>query len=66
MVAPFSQIGRFAAIFGAVTMVFTGAVASVYPALSLWFLTRGPSRAACLKELPSTEPPNAKEAGEAW
>jgi len=66
MVAPFSQIGRFAAIFGAVTMVFTGAVASVYPALSLWFLTRPPTRAACLKETPATDPLQATEPGDAW
>jgi len=66
VVFPMSQMGRFTAIAGAVTVVFSAVVASVYPALSLWFLTRGPSRAACLKELPSTEPPNAKEAGEAW
>ncbi|MFI5461331.1 MAG: hypothetical protein ACHRXM_38505 [Isosphaerales bacterium] len=66
VVFPLGQMGRFTAIAGAVTVVFSAVVASVYPALSLWFLTRGPTRAACLKELPATELPNAKEAGEAW
>jgi len=66
VVFPMSSMGRFTAIFGAVTVVFSAVVASVYPALSLWFLTRPPTRAACLKETPSIEPLQAKEPGEAW
>ena len=46
----------FTAIAGAVAMIFTALVASIYPALSLWFLTRPPTRAACLQR---SKPPSA-------
>ncbi len=66
VVLPMSQMGRFTAISGAVVVVFSGVVASVYPALSLWFLTRPPSRAACLMEATSPRPAAASEPGEVW
>jgi len=65
MILPMSYMSRMMAIGGAVVVVFEAVVASVYPALSLWFLTRPPTRAACLKETPSAEPPPATEPGEA-
>jgi len=66
VVFPMAQLARFMAIFGAVAVVFEAVVASVYPALSLWFLTRSPTRAACWRETPLIEPLQAKEPGEAW
>ena len=35
------------AIMSAVAVVFSALVASIYPAISLWFLTRPPTRVAC-------------------
>jgi hypothetical protein len=65
-VGPMAQMGRYTAILSAVAMVFSGVVASVYPALSLWFLTRPPCRAACLKEATSTGKPTPEnELGDA-
>ena len=64
--ASVSQMGLYSAIAGGVMVVFTGVVGSVYPALSLWFLPRPPSRAACWKDETSTDPTPAKEPGEAW
>jgi hypothetical protein len=61
-----SQMGRVMAIASAVFTVFEAVVASVYPALSLWFLSRPPTRAACLRETPSTEPPLANGQGGSW
>ncbi len=51
--APFalSDVGRLGAIFGAATAIFSAIVASIYPVLTIWFLTRPPARAACLRFL---------------
>ena len=46
---PMVGFGQITAIFGAIVMVFGALVASIYPVLSLWFLTRPPTRAACYK-----------------
>jgi hypothetical protein len=54
-----AQMTRMMAIASAVFIIFEAVVASVYPALSLWFLTRPPTRAACWKESASTGPPQA-------
>jgi hypothetical protein len=51
-----AAIGRMMAIASAAFTVFEAVVASVYPALSIWFLSRPPARAACWKEKPPREP----------
>jgi hypothetical protein len=61
-----AQVGRMMAVASAVFAAFEAVVASVYPALSIWFLTRPPTRAACWKEKPSTEALQAGGAGGAW
>jgi hypothetical protein len=60
------QMSRVMAIASAVAIVFQAAVASVYPALSLWFLTRAPARAACFKETPLAERLEANGPGGSW
>ena len=42
-------IMRWMMMFGAVMMVFSALVACVYPALTWWYLSRPPARAACMK-----------------
>jgi hypothetical protein len=54
MPMPMLNLGIIMSIAGAVGMFFTALIASIYPALSIWFLTRPPVRAACL--LPSKAP----------
>jgi hypothetical protein len=46
---PMIGFGQLMAIMSAVAVVFSGLVASIYPGISLWFLTRPPTRAACLQ-----------------
>jgi ABC-type multidrug transport system fused ATPase/permease subunit len=46
---PMVGFGQMMAVMSAVAVVFSGLVASIYPILSLWFLTRPPTRVACLK-----------------
>jgi hypothetical protein len=46
---PFMNMGMFMSIAGAVAMVFIALISSIYPALSIWYLTRPPARAACLQ-----------------
>jgi hypothetical protein len=46
---PMVGLGQMTAIMSAVAVVFSALVASIYPIVSLWFLTRSPTRAACLK-----------------
>lgn len=53
---PMLNIAVFTSIAGAVTMIFSALIASIYPALSIWFLTRPPVRAACLQP---SKPPSA-------
>jgi hypothetical protein len=47
----FSDAARLGAIVGAVTTIFSAIISSIYPALTIWFLTRPPARAACLRGL---------------
>jgi hypothetical protein len=55
---PMMNLSMFASIAGAVSMIFTALIASIYPALSIWFLTRPPARAACLiPSMPPSAPP---------
>ena len=53
----FTAIMRYLMMFGAVVMVFTAIVASVYPAISWWYLSRPAARAACLKKQPAPDLP---------
>ena len=46
---PMVGLGQMTAIMSAVAVVFSALIASVYPIVSLWFLTRPPTRAACLQ-----------------
>jgi len=39
-------------MFGAVVMVFMAIIASIYPAIMWWNLSRPAARAACLKKKP--------------
>jgi hypothetical protein len=45
---PMRSLAQFQAVAGAVMVVAGALIASVYPAVSLWFLTRPRARAACL------------------
>lgn len=51
-VPPFSmaQVTRWSVMAGAVIMVFSAIVASVYPAMMWWYLSRPAARAACMKK----------------
>jgi hypothetical protein len=55
---PFSLvlIMRWMFMFGVVFMIFAAIVASVYPAMMWWNLTRPPARAACLMQQPEPKP----------
>ncbi len=48
---------RWGTIFGVVFMIFGAIVASVYPAMMWWNLTRSAARAACLKKKPELVQP---------
>jgi hypothetical protein len=50
---PMGSLAQYAAIMGAVTVVFEAVVFSIYPGLSIWFLTRPRVRAACLAKSPT-------------
>jgi hypothetical protein len=50
MPVPMSDLLRFGMIISAVWQVFCAIVASVYPALLWWYLSRPPARAACMKQ----------------
>ena len=50
------SLAQFSVIMGAVFQIFSLVVASIYPALVIWFLTRPRSRAACLRK-PAGKPP---------
>jgi len=47
-----TDLARISAITGAITAVVGAVLACVYPALTLWFLTRPRARAACLAVAP--------------
>jgi hypothetical protein len=66
--APFSMSGlaQFTAIMSAVMTVVSAVVASVYPALSIWYLTRPRARAACLAHAPPPVSVKGKDQGESW
>ncbi len=63
--APFgpSDLARLGAIVGAVSTIFSAIIASIYPALTIWFLTRPPARAACLRGLKARAPENLTQPG---
>jgi hypothetical protein len=59
MPLPMSEFIRFGMIFTAVWQVFCAIVACVYPALLWWYLSRPPTRAACMKQPePEKQGPN--------
>ena len=61
---PMAALGQFTAIATAVTSVVSALFASIYPALSLWFLTRPATRAAFLARAKPAGPPLELEPGE--
>jgi hypothetical protein len=55
---PMTSLAQFTAVATAVYSVFMALFASIYPVLSLWFLSRAATRAACLaRPKPSGQPP---------
>ena len=50
MPIPLSELARIGIIFNAVLMIFMAIVAAIYPAMSLWYLSRPAARAACMKQ----------------
>jgi hypothetical protein len=54
---PMALFAQFTAVLTAVTTVASALFASIYPAVSLWFLTRPATRAACLARSMATGPP---------
>jgi hypothetical protein len=61
---PMMNIAALMSIAGAVTMIFTALIASIYPVLSIWFLTRPPPRAACLRPSNPPSAPRGMQPGE--
>jgi hypothetical protein len=61
---PMGSMAQFTAISGAVTAVFEALVFSIYPGLTIWFLTRPRVRAACMAKLPLRPPVPGDELGE--
>jgi hypothetical protein len=61
---PMSSMAQFTAIATAVTTIFGAVMASIYPALAIWFLTRPSARAACLAKQPIAPPTPGFEQGE--
>jgi len=61
---PMAFFAQFTAILTAVTAVASALFASIYPVLTLWFLTRPAARAACLARAMPTGPPLDFEPGE--
>ncbi len=53
---PMGSLAQFTAISGAITAVFEAVVFSIYPGLTIWYLTRPPTRAACMAKLPFGPP----------
>jgi len=50
-----TELARISAIAGAISAVVGAVVACIYPALTLWFLTRLRARAACLAVSPKAQ-----------
>jgi len=63
-VTPMVGLGTITAVMGAIFMVFSAVVACVFPGLSLWFLTRPPTRAACFKSPNPATTEQRSESGE--
>jgi hypothetical protein len=64
VVFPARQMGQITAIAGVIMMAFGAVLAWIYPGLTLWFLTRPATRAACLQgttEGPAPKPPDQGE-----
>ena len=61
---PMAFFAQFTAVITGVTAVASALFGSIYPALSLWFLTRPATRAACLTRVMPTGPPLDFEPGE--
>ncbi len=55
-VFPMGSLAQFTAISGAITAIFEAIVFSIYPGLTIWYLTRPPTRAACMAKLPLGPP----------
>jgi hypothetical protein len=51
-----ASMAQFTAVSTAVTLVFEVIVCSIYPGLSIWYLTRPRVRAACMPKLPISPP----------
>ena len=62
-VMPMASLAEAAAIGTAVWAVVVGLFASIYPALSLWFLTRPSTRAACLARAKPVGSPSDSDPG---
>jgi Zn-dependent membrane protease YugP len=60
---PLAFFSQFTAILTAVVAVASALFGSIYPALSLWFLTRPATRAACLARAMPMGPPLGFEPG---
>jgi hypothetical protein len=58
------NIAQIGAIFGGVTAVFEALIFSIYPGLTIWFLTRPRARAACIPRLPLGPPVPGNDLGE--
>jgi hypothetical protein len=63
---PLTSMAPIIAVATAAGTVFEGVVASVYPALAIWYLTRPRARAACLTASSSRPPKPVIELGETW
>jgi hypothetical protein len=55
-VFPMGSLAQFTVITGAITAIFESLVFSIYPGLTIWYLTRPPTRAACMAKLPLDPP----------
>jgi hypothetical protein len=62
----FTAMAPLVGMATAVGSVFEGIVAAIYPALSVWYLTRPRARAACLAPIPSKLPVPENEPGATW
>jgi head-tail adaptor len=60
---PMINMSQVTLISGAVTIVFEAIVFSIYPGITIWFLTRPRTRAACMAKLPMAEPVPTAELG---
>jgi hypothetical protein len=61
---PMMSLSQIGAISGAVTAVFEALIFSIYPGLTIWYLTRPTARAACMARLPLGPPAKGDDLGE--